>query len=386
MVENIKALYEPMPLVIGAVIIPGSSNISIYSNHPPILSSPFLRVISAHPAVYRPGKKCQQDDWGGHIIDCRPGRPITSADHLRAAVHRKRLPQDLEIMSDYGFTRVGELDGRILLDVYQVLFEEGVHPRDVHQWNIAGNLLEEVEKVLRRLEGWKTFRILRWFEEHLYVFDPTIAVGDLKHEEEQAARIRVAQVVLWNAVGDFTSQDHDEISLTVNTRWPRERANFFFRSMLGLCHPSPELDLWVHFGFCACHDESEEQFLSFTYGMLLLDAKGLRGRRIIHPYLEDLLSGSPVMLKSAWFLKKHVQYTKSVRSDLIPSVRVDYGFMNCTSDREYQDLKDLDKKIFERRYTNPLELHQACVSGSLYDYVLGLFPEMKGKLVSTSKS
>jgi hypothetical protein len=321
-------------------------------------------------------------------------------------VHRKKLPQDLEILADYGFTRVGELDGKILLDVYQVLFEEGVHPRDVHQWNIAGNLLEEVEKVLRRLEGWKTFRILRWFEEHRYVFDPTMAVGDLEHEEEQTTRIRAAQVELWNAVGDFPSQDHDVISLTVNTRWPRERANFFFfRSMLGLCHPSPELDLWVHFGFCACYDESEEQFLSFTYGMLvdrctydefltaysdskiiqLLDAKGLRGRRIIHPYLEDVLSGSPVMFKSVWFLKKHVQYTKSVRSDLIPSVRVDYGFMNCTSDREYQDLKDLYKNIFERRYTNPLELHQACLSGSLYDYVLGLFPEMKGKKKRAAK-
>ncbi|KAJ7836242.1 hypothetical protein B0H14DRAFT_2449888, partial [Mycena olivaceomarginata] len=407
MVENIKALYEPIPVGARGGYYPWFlKHLDIFEPSPNTLITLSPRHIcascgvsarvrcSACLKVWYCSKKCQQDDWGGHIIDCRPRRPITSADHLRAAVHRKRLPQDLEILSDYGFTRVGELDGKILLDVYQVLFEEGVHPRDVHQWNIAGNLLEEVEKVLRRLEGWKTFRILRWFEEHRYVFDPTIAVGDLKHEEEHATRIRAAQVELWNAVGDFPSQDHDEISLTVNTRWPRERANFFFfRSMLGLCHPSPELDLWVDFGFCACYDESEEQFLSFTYGMLvdrctydefltaysdskiiqLLDAKGLRGRRIIHPYLEDVLSGSPVMFKSVWFLKKHVQYTKSVRSDLIPSVRVDYGFMNCTSDREYQDLKDLYKNIFERRYTNPLELHQACLSGSLYDYVLGLF-------------
>ncbi|KAJ7830773.1 hypothetical protein B0H13DRAFT_1654953 [Mycena leptocephala] len=169
--------------------------------------------------------------------------------------------------------------------------------------------------------------------------------------------------------------------------------------MLGVSFPGPDLDMWVSFGFCACHDESDERFLSTTYQMLvdrssyeeffaayrtskiiqLLDAKGLRGRHMIHPYLEDVLSGSPNVFKSVWNLKAHVQDKSTVRSNLIPSVRIDYGFMSCRSDKEYQDLKDLYKSIFERYDTNPIKLHEACISGSLYAYVLGFFPELKKK-------
>lgn len=165
--------------------------------------------------------------------------------------------------------------------------------------------------------------------------------------------------------------------------------------------PSPTLDNWVHFGFCTCKDESEEQFLAATYQILaercsydefftayttskmleLLDAKELRGRRIIHPYLEDVLSGSPFIFKSVWYLKKYVQDedAMSARSDIAPSVVVDYGFRNCTSDAEHQDLKNLYKSIFERRDANPLKLHEACLSGALDDYVLGLNPQLKKK-------
>ncbi|KAJ7091767.1 hypothetical protein C8R44DRAFT_816758 [Mycena epipterygia] len=53
--------------------------------------------------------------------------------------------------------------------------------------------------------------------------------------------------------------------------------------------------------------------------------------------------------------------------------------MNCKSDSEYRDLKDLYKSIFERRAANPIKLHEACISGSLYAYVLGFFPELKKK-------
>jgi hypothetical protein len=285
---------------------------------------------------------------------------------------------------------VGEIGGKMLLDVYRVVFDEGVRSRDLQRWNTSGKLLQEVEQVLRRLEYWKTYRILQWFEEHRYAFDPNTAVADPENElYEQFISGQAKQVELWNRVGDFPSDDWDEIHSHITNHWPEEKANFFqFRSMLlGSGYPPPGIMLWVEFGFCACHDEQEEQFLCSIYKMLmdrcsydeflnaysdskiiqLLDAKGLRGRRIIHPYLEDVLSGSRVAFKSVWCLKDHVQSTTSARSDLTPAVRLDYGFMNCTSDREYQDLKDLYKNIFERRYTNPLELHQACVSGSLHD-------------------
>ncbi|KAJ7149222.1 hypothetical protein C8R43DRAFT_1192909 [Mycena crocata] len=64
---------------------------------------------------------------------------------------------------------------------------------------------------------------------------------------------------------------------------------------------------------------------------------------------------------------------------MTPSIAVDYGFMNCTSESEYQALRDLYKVIFERKDANPLKLHEACISGALYEYVLGIMPELKKK-------
>ncbi|KAJ7241372.1 hypothetical protein C8J57DRAFT_1142811 [Mycena rebaudengoi] len=414
MVENIKALYEPLPVANRGGYYPW------FLNHLDIFESPAPNALialsprhlcascgvsatvrcSGCNKLWYCSRKCQEDQWGSHLVDCNPGRPITSADHLRAAVHRRKLPEDLDILSDYGFTRVNEVGGKILLDVYRIIFEDGVRSRDIHRWKTSGHLLQEVEKVLRRLENWKTHRVLPWFEGHHYAFDHDVAVDRPAEDDEFGLRLKATQVALWNQVGDFPSQNWEEIRSTIKDRWPDNRANFFFfRSMLGICHPGPNLDFWVHFGFSACHDEAEEGFLGLTYQILaglcsydefctaycnstlvqLMDAKGLRGRRIVHPYLEDVLSKSPARFKSVWFLKQHVQLPRSVQSDITPSVRVDYGFMNCTSDSEYQDLKDLYKSIFELRHANPLQLHAACISGSLYEYVLGLFPEMKKK-------
>ncbi|KAF7351496.1 MYND-type domain-containing protein [Mycena sanguinolenta] len=419
MVENIKALYEPLPASRRGAYYPWFlKHLDIFEPRPNAVAALSARHLcescgesaavrcSACKKVWYCSKKCQESDWGGHLVNCNPGRPITTADHLRAAVHRGKLPDDLDSLSDYGFTRVGQLGANILLDVYRILFEDGVRSRDLHRWKNAGNLLEEVEKLLRRLERWKTSDVLPWFEDHRYAFDPTAAVPN--HDEDDQAlavmgeKIERLHIQRWNQIGQFHSHNHDQILSYIKNHWPSEERTFFFFHALLLVvgHPTtPDFDMWVKFGFCACQDESEEGFLAATYRMLasycsyeeflsaytsstliqLLDANGLRGRRMIHPYLEDVLSGSPSRFKSVWFLKQHLRCSVGTRSNLIPSVRVDYGFMNCASDSEYQELKDLYKDIFERRRANPLQLHEACLAGSLYEYVLRLFPEMKKK-------
>ncbi|KAF7351653.1 MYND-type domain-containing protein [Mycena sanguinolenta] len=366
MVENIKALYEPVPARGRGAYYPWFlQHLDIFEPRPNALIAVSSRHLcescgvsarvrcSACKKVWYCSKKCQESDWGGHLVNCNPNRPITSADHLRAAVHRRKLPNDLDILSEYGFTRVGEDGAKTLLDIYRVVFDEGIRSRDIHQWQTAGNLLQEVEKVLRPLENWKTFQIWPWFEGHRYVFDPTLPIS--KHDgENQAERIKAAQVQLWNKVGDFPSHNHAEIRSYINSRWPNEKEMFFsFRSALGLgWYPRSEFESWVHFGFCTCQDEAEEAFLCSTYQMLaeycsydefftayissniiqLLDAKGLRGRRMIHPYLEDALSGSPAVFKSVWPLKQYLRCSSRGRFDLELCVEVDYGFSNCTTD------------------------------------------------------
>ncbi|KAJ7735791.1 hypothetical protein B0H16DRAFT_128219 [Mycena metata] len=347
--------------------------------------------------VWYCSKRCQRREWPGHLVDCNPGRPITSADRLRAAAHRKKVPQDQETSSDYGFNRVDEVGGKILLEIYRIVFEEGVRPRDLHQWKVSNRLLKEVESLLRPLEMWKTLEVMRWFENHRYALDSSMSIPE--EQDSMEDRIEAAKVKLWNTVGTFPSQNLDEIYYAMKD-WSKERVDvFYFRAMMGLCHPAPNLKYWVNFGFCACQDETEERFLNLTYQMLadrcsydafctaysnstfteLLDATGLHGRRIALPYLEDVLSGSPRIFKSVWRLKQHVQDTNSVRSNIPMSIAVDYGFGNCASEDEYQDLKRLYTSIFERPGVNPLKLHEACISGELYEYVLGSFPELKNK-------
>ncbi|KAJ7090490.1 hypothetical protein C8R44DRAFT_891934 [Mycena epipterygia] len=184
MVENIKSLYEvenlctvPLDMLTVVAQTRGANgayypwflkHLELFEPHPSAVISLSSRRLcaacgvsasvqcSAYRKVWYCSKKCQENEWSGHLVECYPGRPITAADHLRAAAHRHKLPEDLEILLDYGFTRVGEVGAKFLLDVYGVVFEEGVRSRDLHQWNTSGKLLEEVEKVLRHLDSWKT--------------------------------------------------------------------------------------------------------------------------------------------------------------------------------------------------------------------------------------
>ncbi|KAJ7651217.1 hypothetical protein FB45DRAFT_997856 [Roridomyces roridus] len=415
MVENIKALYEPTPVQARGLYYPWFlKHLDVFEPSPTALVSVSIPArhlcascgVSAGvrcagcKRVWYCSQKCQKDDWSGHLVDCYAisGRSITSAEHLRAAIHRRRLPDDLGILAEFGFTRVDDRGKAVLQEVYRVVFDEGIRPRELMGWQRAGNLYPELKALLDRLHFGKTYNIISWFNENQHTFDPSAPAPEPGISD--AAKIRAAMVALWQRVGDVPSQNAEEILSIIGKTWPQTKADVFrFISSLQVCHPGPDLEYWVNFGFCACQDEEEERFLSQTYRMLtdwcsfdaffnayrtskladLFDAHNLRGRRIIHPYLEDVLSRSPILFKSVWDLKQHVLATQATRAHLIPSVNADYGFAYCASDSEYHDLRNLYRDIFERRDANPLKLHEACVSGKLYEYVLGLFPELAKK-------
>jgi hypothetical protein len=53
----------------------------------------------------------------------------------------------------------------------------------------------------------------------------------------------------------------------------------------------------------------------------------------------------------------------------IPSVNVDYGFINCRTFEETCTLMEIYGKVLKT--ANPLELHQACVAGDLFQFASG---------------
>ncbi|KAJ7653737.1 hypothetical protein DFH06DRAFT_1204569 [Mycena polygramma] len=327
MVENIKGLFANIPPGARGGYYPWFiKNLDIFEPRPSALISLSPRHIcascgvsasvrcSACRKVWYCSKSCQQKEWPGHL----------------------KVPLDQETQSDYGFTRVDEVGGKVLLDVYRVVFEEGVRPRDLHKWKTSGGLLKEMESLLSGLADWKTCKFMQWFNTHRFALDPKDSI---------VSRMQAAQVELWNTVGDFPSQNVDEIYSALRD-WPEQRRNFFlFRSLFGLCHPGPDMDYWkflmATYQMLVEYCPYDEFFKAYDASSIteLLDGRGLRGRRMALPYLEDVLSGSPRVFKSVWYLKQHVQDMNSVRSDMEPSVHADYGFMNCTSEEEYQDLR-----------------------------------------------
>ena len=53
--------------------------------------------------VYYCSAACQKADWVEHIFNCKPHRPINTADHLALAVRRNQLPLHRQTCEDFGF-------------------------------------------------------------------------------------------------------------------------------------------------------------------------------------------------------------------------------------------------------------------------------------------
>ncbi|KDQ23108.1 hypothetical protein PLEOSDRAFT_186168 [Pleurotus ostreatus PC15] len=171
----------------------------------------------------------------------------------------------------------------------------------------------------------------------------------------------------------------------------------FAAKLLSKAHPSPhDGPQYMAFGFCACACEDEESILGRRWQELLSKSTfkelcqaydsgstlSLFKTKILvpTPTIEEFLKGSN-SLYSVWKLKQFVLGTDDSVLRAAHSVWVDYGFINCDSDAERLDLKSIYKSVFQStKYPtmDPLELHQACISEKLFDFV-GQFYTFKEK-------
>ncbi|KAJ3550576.1 hypothetical protein NMY22_g380 [Coprinellus aureogranulatus] len=93
----------------------------------------------------------------------------------------------------------------------------------------------------------------------------------------------------------------------------------------------------------------------------------------------DVMSGSGRgLFKSSWNLKQFVQVKTDDPTEefhMIPSIRVDYGFVNCKSDAEFKLLLKVYQEYFQSDMNNCVHLHAACIKGELFEY-LGKFTKV----------
>jgi hypothetical protein len=64
-----------------------------------------LKRCAGCQKVYYCSIACQKENWVYHIFDCKPRRPINTADYLALAMYRNLLPEHPQTYVDYGFDR-----------------------------------------------------------------------------------------------------------------------------------------------------------------------------------------------------------------------------------------------------------------------------------------
>jgi len=341
--------------------------------------------------------RCQKGHWRVHIVDCNPRRPITTADYLGRAVALNLSPEDPQTLIDYGFARAWEPAKQAnLLGLYIGLVERiHIKPTTIHKWRVEGRLVEEIKTTFEAIPPKSRGGYYPWFLENQYVLD------DSNLDESELARMAEDSVLgqqlqAWRFIGGSSSFTPQHVDEEVSS-WPDEKRTCFllYSILLARCHPSPGLNLgWVQFGFCV-YDANSEMELSLMYTKLirsctfdafcaaytssslftLMKSKGLS---VWHrsDELEHVLKGSPYVFESVWHLKQMVLRTDD--DPPMPSIAVDYGFMNCQNPGHSAKLKDVYRRVLDRPSAQPLELHKACIEGRLFEYVRGQVEVPKG--------
>ncbi|KAF7305815.1 MYND-type domain-containing protein [Mycena chlorophos] len=278
---------------------------------------------------------CQKKDWKmAHRIVCDPNKDITLADRLQAAVLQGSLPEDEATRTAFGFSRVDAIGSHVLFNMYGAIFGEGVHPDQLESWRLQGTLLPEIQNLLgTRVPFYKAPESRGWLANHPYALDMRLPAPSREKLEEETIKILVdSNVGLWNTLmPGLECTDLDQLRANFERlQWSPKQVEFFhfFANLRGgLGHPNPVQDSWISLGFCTCQDEGSEGQLALTYRILgdrcsydellkaflefklveLMDNNGLRGRRLLFPYLTDILQPTiPFGHKSVWDLKQHV--------------------------------------------------------------------------------
>ncbi|EMD40604.1 hypothetical protein CERSUDRAFT_111190 [Gelatoporia subvermispora B] len=342
-------------------------------------------------------KACQKEDWTFHIFYCKPKDKIDTAYFLARSAYIDRMPEHPQTRTDYGFDDVvAPEDASNLLGLYQGLFKAlDVTPQDVRKWRRQGTLVEEIKAAYSRLPPDNQGAYYPWFLRNLWVLDKSLSPPAEPWKDFIEKGNRYCGIPL------SLSQDERTSYVQGLPKLKQECASFC-TTMLSSQHPGPEFSLWIKFGFCACPNSYLEMQLGNTYHALLqkcafdefyrayetsalmalirskcseeiqrnfgyLDSLNA-GREPVFPQLEDVLSGSPTEWKTVWELKRFVM---GDNEGAAPSIQCDYGFGNCSTEAECQELMAVYRKFFSHQLGDPLDLHKACLKGKIFKYLQG---------------
>jgi hypothetical protein len=340
-----------------------------------------------HKAWYC-GPECQKAHWKNHRLRCLHPSKLTSADRLAIAANRDFLPNehDTQVLRDYGFARVQVARSENwLLGLFQGMITYGeVDPRIIHRQRLAGTLIEYIKNHYESIPINARGAYYPWFLKNQHLLDqPKFIDTSLVASSDDNLQST------WRFIGESSIGTTTHINSQIQN-WPEAKQQAF-RFVRFLLYPgfqlSPDIPEWIRFGFCGCSSRDEEERTWNSYVTLIkrvsfeefhaaYDSATLpalfsaNNLAITNPFILDVLS-APRMNKSVWNLKQFVlgDYQK-----LIPSITVDYGFMNCgdpespETENVIHSLRQVYRRVLTAPNANPLKLHEACLQGKLFQY------------------
>ena len=339
-------------------------------------------------------ERCEDKMPSRHVFNCSK-RPLTTADFLWRSLAEDLLPEEEDVLEDFGFNSVEFGRGRsYLFGVYAGLYRSGrFSAEDFHNWRIGGILIEKIKEFFYSLPEDSRGGYFPWFLENLPVLErPTT---------KQQATQNLVTSMFAKATPYLDIEDRNR---PLDELMPEAKRDSF-TLLAQLSHqmsPNPIEQNWYSFGFVSCRGKSEENTLMQVYQLLLLedagsyfykfynsrrdhnspvglmqfwkayeagtliqlmDSKGLKNLRSRLPLLEVFLSGSRF---SVWDLKWFLDIEDPVMYPPVPEVSLDYGFVNCTKLEETYTLMEIYKRVLQTAH--PLGLQHACMTGTLWQF------------------
>lgn len=309
------------------------------------------------------------------------------------------MPQDEDVLEDFGFNNVGFGEHMTyLLGVYGGLYLSGnFSAEDLHEWRVGGILFDKIKEFYYTIPEDSHGRYFPWFLKNFHVLERSMT----KDEGQK------------NLIATFHDKarpylDIEDRNKTISDLKPEAKGESYclLAETLLRISPNPIESNWYSFGYVTCCGRGEETMLVDLYQLLLaesngdyfyefynrrrgviqpatfsqfwkayeagtltqlMDSKGLKELRSRLPFLEGFLSvPSAGPHPSVWNLKQFLEISDPMDHPPSPSVNVDYGFDNCRTFEETCTLMEIYGKVLQT--ANPLELHQACIAGNLFQF------------------
>ena len=312
------------------------------------------------------------------------------------------MPQEEDVLEDFGFNNV-HLGGdqTYLLGVYGGLYLSGkFSAEDIHEWRVGGILVDKIKEFYYSIAEDCRGRYFPWFLKNFHVLDRPMTIDE--------AQQRLLATFYDKAKPYLDIEDRNK---TARELKPEARGASYnlLAGVLSRFSPNPIEGNWYSFAFVTCRGQGEESMLVDLYQLLLtesdgsffyefhnrrrgniqpatftqfwkayeagtliqlMDSKGLKELRSWLPFLEGFLSVPPAgPHPSVWNLKQFLEISDPMDHPPVPSVNVDYGFINCRTFEETCTLMEIYKEVLKT--SNPLALHQACVAGALFQFASG---------------